>query len=115
MDLYRQMRYVSRDRDAKEQVAKGQRSKQHLKDLMATKIQTTMIGAIKSVEDHLGDLWGHGLHPQDMTDEQYDLYQKWQACRTEILNKGNAQKRTVESEFDQYNITRERGNSERRP
>jgi hypothetical protein len=38
-----------------------QRSKIRLKKDVKKKIETTMIGALATIEKYLGDLWGHDL------------------------------------------------------
>jgi len=76
-------------------------SKERLSKIMKKKINTTMIGALSSIEDHFGSLWNNG---QNMTDEQQALYDTYQVIRSEILDKGNNQSRNVDAELNQYEV-----------
>ena len=80
-----------------------QRSKIRLKKDVKKKIETTMIGALASVENHFGGLWGHDS--PDPTAEQARFKEIYEELRSEILDKGNAQIRTSESEIENYDVT----------
>tara|TARA_A100001201_G_C4026695_1_gene182228 strand:+ start:448 stop:825 length:378 start_codon:yes stop_codon:yes gene_type:complete len=76
-------------------------SKERLGKILKKKVQTTMIGALSSVENHFGFLWDCD---GDMSEQQklmYDLYQK---LRSEILDKGNTQARNIDAELNQYEV-----------
>lgn len=85
-------------------------SKSKLASNMKTKIKTTMIGAIASMEDHFGELWGEGKDEIDLTEEQLRMRDVFEELREEILDKGNQQIRNVDAEMNQYDIVWERYN-----
>lgn len=70
-------------------------SKARLSDAIKKRIQTTMIGAICSIEDKFGFLW-------EDNPKMFDLYQQ---LRSEILDKGNGQSRSIDNELSQYEIS----------
>ena len=74
-----------------------QRSKIRLKKDVKKKIETTMIGALASIEKYLGELWGHDL--PDPTPEQTQLKEVYEELRSEILDKGNTQIRNHEGKI----------------
>ena len=86
----------------KEEIYK-QKSKERLLKNCKKKIQTTMIGSLSSIEEHLGHLWGHKTSDQ-LTEEQEQLRQVYEELRSEILDKGNTQMRNVDAEISQYDI-----------
>jgi transcription termination factor Rho len=77
-------------------------SKEKLLKATKKKIQTTMIGALHSVEQHFGFLWDSGeIEPSY---EQLQLKEIFEDLRSEILDRGNNQIRNLENEFINYNI-----------
>jgi hypothetical protein len=77
------------------------KSKQQLASNMKKKIQTTMIGALSSIEDYFGFLWEGDLLSQDQKSE---IKNKFDSLRSEILDKGNRQLRNVDAELQDYNV-----------
>jgi hypothetical protein len=77
-------------------------SKDRLSKIIKKKIQTTMIGALSTIEEHLGFLWeskdGKLTKDQQLMKELYDK------IRSEILDRGNAQARNVDAELSQYEV-----------
>lgn len=71
------------------------------------KIQTTMIGALDSVEKSFGFLWGFEDNT-DMSPEQKHLKEIYEEARAKILDKGNTQIRNLEAEFANYEINKKR-------
>lgn len=69
-------------------------SKERLKKIADKKLQTTMIGALDSIEKHLGTLWEN----DEILREKYEL------IRQEILDRGNDQIRKLNTEIDQYEV-----------
>lgn len=53
-------------------------------------IKTTMVGALKLIEENLGDLWGHNKS-DDFTEEEEDNYDRYMAARDKIFNQGNTE------------------------
>ncbi len=78
-------------------------SKDRLLKISKKKIQTTMIGALSTMEKHLGFLWGHE-NTEELTPEQEHLKEVYEEVRSEILDRGNNQARNLEAEFANYEI-----------
>ena len=78
-------------------------SKDRLLKISKKKIQTTMIGALSTVEKHFGFLWGHES-PDALTPEQEHMKELYDLVRSEILDRGNNQCRNLETEFMNYDI-----------
>ena len=76
-------------------------SKDRLSKILKKKVETTMIGALSSVEEHFGFLWAT---EGEMTQEQQMMYDTYQKVRSDILDKGNAQARNIDAELNQYDI-----------
>lgn len=79
-----------------------QDSRERLAKILKKKVQTTMIGALSSIEDHFSFLWNSGDGP--MSPEQKMMYDTFQKVRSEILDKGNTQGRNVDAELAQYEV-----------
>ena len=77
-------------------------SKERLSKILRKKVETTMIGAISSIEDHFSFLWN--AKDSEMTEEQKFMYELFQKVRSEILDKGNSQARNVDAELNQYEV-----------
>ena len=75
-------------------------SKDRLSKILKKKIQTTMIGALSSIEENLGFLWNED-NPKITKVEMTEIYNK---IRSEILDKGNNQARNVDAELAQYEV-----------
>lgn len=75
-------------------------SKDRLSKILKKKIQTTMIGALSSIEENLKFLWEND-NPKFTKDDMKALYNK---IRSEILDKGNNQARNVDAELAQYEV-----------
>ena len=72
------------------------------------KIQTTMIGALSTLEEQFGFLWGFDILEEERTPEQKKLHEIYEEARAKILDRGNTQIRTLETEFVNYEITRKK-------
>ena len=79
-------------------------SKDRLLKISKKKIQTTMIGALSTLEENLGFLWGHESD-EDISPEQQHMKTIFEQVRSDILDKGNTQIRNLEAEFNYYDIT----------
>ena len=77
-------------------------SKDRLSKILKKKVQTTMIGAISSIEDHFAFLWT--AEDSEMTTEKKFMYETFQKVRSEILDKGNTQARNMDAELNQYEV-----------
>ena len=79
-----------------------QDSRDRLSKILKKKVETTMIGALSSMEDHFSFLW---LSKEgELSPEQRIMYEIFQKVRSEILDKGNTQCRTVDAELAQYDV-----------
>jgi len=78
-------------------------SKDRLYKISKKKIETTMIGALSSIEKHFGFLWGHEAQ-EDLSPEEQHIKSIYDEVRSEILDKGNNQIRNLESEISQYEV-----------
>jgi len=78
-------------------------SKDRLSKILKKKVETTMIGALSSIENYFGFLWEVDIDEVPTAEKKlmYELYQK---VREEVLNKGNAQARNIDAELSQYNV-----------
>ena len=77
-------------------------SKDRLSKILKKKVQTTMIGAISSIEDHFSFLWS--AEDSEMTQEKKFMYETFQKVSSEILDKGNTQARNIDAELNQYEV-----------
>jgi hypothetical protein len=77
-------------------------SKDRLSKILKKKVETTMIGALSSIEDHFSFLWTN--KDENITPEQRLMYDLFQKVRSEILDKGNTQARNVDAELSQYEV-----------
>ena len=78
-------------------------SKHRLSKILKKKVETTMIGALSSLEEHFSFLWS-GQSGGDLTPEQQIMYDTFQKVRSEILDKGNTQARNIDAELNQYDV-----------
>ncbi len=77
-------------------------SKDRLSKILKKKIQTTMIGALSSIEENFGFLWQE--HNGKLTKDQELMKNLYNKVRSEILDKGNNQARNIDAELAQYEI-----------
>ena len=77
-------------------------SRDRLSKILKKKVQTTMIGALSSIEEHFAFLWS--TDDSEMTSEQKIMYDTFQKVRSEILDKGNTQARNIDAELSQYDV-----------
>lgn len=77
-------------------------SKDRLSKILKKKIQTTMIGALSTLEENLGYLWGDGS--PNPTEDQKRMKAVYEKIRSEILDKGNNQARNIDAELSQYDV-----------
>ena len=61
-------------------------SRDRLSKILKKKIETTMIGALSSIEEHLGFLWD--AKDGQLTEDQVYMKDLYQKVRSEILDKG---------------------------
>ena len=89
-----------------------ERNKEISKDVLfkscKKKIQTTMIGALSTLEEGFGFLWSFDNQDDELTKEQEHLKQIYEDTRAKILDRGNTQIRNLESEFAGFEVTKKR-------
>lgn len=96
--------YLKKHFELKQKMEDKQREMSRERLLKATKkkIQTTMIGALHSIEQHFGFLWN--VESENLSMEQIQLKEIFEDLRSEILDRGNNQIRNLENEFTHYDI-----------
>jgi hypothetical protein len=67
-----------------------------------------MIGALSTIEEHFGFLWGFELPEDQLTPEQKHVKSIFEDVRAKILDRGNTQIRSLESEFVNYEISKKK-------
>lgn len=83
-------------------------SKDKLFKAAKKKLQTTMIGALSTIEESFGFLWGMDTPEEQRTEEQRKIQELFEDARAKILDRGNTQIRNLEVEFVNYDITRKK-------
>ncbi len=78
-------------------------SKERLSKILKKKVETTMIGALSSIEEHFAFLWTSS-DGQPISEEQKIMFEAFQRVRSEILDKGNTQARNIDAELNQYDV-----------
>jgi hypothetical protein len=78
-------------------------SKDRLSKILKKKIQTTMIGALSTVEENFGFLW-ENTSDKPLTEEQELMKNLYNKVRSEILDRGNNQARNIDAELSQYEV-----------
>ena len=77
-------------------------SKDRLSKILKKKIQTTMIGALSSIEENFGFLWNN--NNGQLTKDQEAMKNLYNKIRSDILDKGNNQARNIDAELAQYEV-----------
>jgi len=77
-------------------------SRDRLSKILRKKVETTMIGALSSIEEHFAFLWT--ATDGALSQEQQIMYDIFQKVRSEILDKGNTQARNIDAELAQYEL-----------
>ena len=80
-------------------------SKKRLLNNLKKKFDTTTIGSLAIIEEIFGELWGHGVHYNELTEEEKEWREDWNEARTKILDLGNSNLRASQSEIAQYSIS----------
>jgi len=104
MDDYNKLLKVSLDYKKKRDEKYKEISRDRLFNVAKKKVQTTMIGALSTLEEHFGFLWGFE-QSEELTPEQQHMKTIFEEARSKILDRGNTQIRNLESEFASYEIT----------
>ena len=102
MDDYNALLKQSLDLKSKRKAKYKELSKDRLYKIAKKKIQTTMIGALDTIEKSFGFLWESD---EELTNEQAQLKAIFEDARSEILDRGNTQIRNLETEMTHYDIS----------
>jgi hypothetical protein len=83
--------------------ARKELHKDHVQSEVIKAIKTTMIGALSSIEEKLGNIWGFKENRPLTEDEQY-FAEVYQELRKEILDRGNGQIKAIKAKIDLYEL-----------
>jgi hypothetical protein len=108
MDDYNNFLKKSLDLKAARESRNKEVSRDKLFKMSKKKIQTTMIGALSTIEENFGFLWGLSISEGERSEEQKKIQELYEDARAKILDRGNTQIRNLESEFINYDITRKK-------
>jgi hypothetical protein len=78
-------------------------SRDRLSKILKKKIQTTMIGALSTLEENFSFLWTNESG-SPLTKDQEVMKNLYNKVRSEILDRGNNQARNIDAELAQYEI-----------
>ncbi len=76
-------------------------SRDRLSNVLKKKVQTTMIGALSTIEENLGFLWEN----DSCTVTKAQMQEIYNKIRSEILDRGNNQARNIDAELSQYDVS----------
>lgn len=79
-----------------------EKSRTRLSKEVKKRIETTMIGALASIEKYFGDLWCHNC--DERSPRQALLKNAYEVLRSEILDRGNKEIREIQAELQDYDI-----------
>lgn len=77
-------------------------SKKRFSDILEKKFKTTTVGCISALEEIFGFLWDENVEPVELS--HGDFYDLYQLLRAKMFDLGNAQKRNMLAELEQYEI-----------
>jgi hypothetical protein len=80
-------------------------SKKRLLNNIRKKFDTTIIGSLAVMEEFFGELWGHGIRYNELTDDEREWREAWEEARTKMLDLGNSNSRASQNEISQYTIS----------
>lgn len=78
-------------------------SRDRLSKILKKKIQTTMIGALSTLEENFSFLWTNESGGP-LTKDQEVMKSLYNKVRSEILDRGNNQARNIDAELAQYEV-----------
>ena len=104
MEEFNYDRRGKRKNSKREEIFK-QSSKKRLLNNIKNKFDTTTIGSLAIMEEFFGELWGHGLRYNELTEEEKEWRETWDEARTKLLDLGNSNLRASQNEISQYTIS----------
>lgn len=102
--MFGKMARLRKESEEKNKILYRKTSANKLAKNVEKKIRTTFIGDINTVEKYFGELWGHGKEYKDLTEAEKRERKVWDACRKEMLDKGNNELRAANAELSEYTI-----------
>jgi hypothetical protein len=102
--MFNKVPRLRKEAEEKNKILYRKTSANKLSKNIEKKIRTTFIGNINTVEKYFGELWGHGKEYKDLTDEEKRERKVWDACRKEMLDKGNNELRAANTELGEYTV-----------
>jgi len=112
MDVMKSLDLASRkykEEEQNRQLNLEKNSKLKIQEVISTKLRTTFIGALSSIEESFGFLWGDDEDDSKLTPTQLKWKEIWVDCRTRILNNGNSQLRAIKNELKNYIVVLDQG------
>jgi len=112
MDVMKSLDLASRKYKEEEQNRQfnlEKNSKLKIQEVISTKLRTTFIGALSSIEESFGFLWGDDEDDSKLTPTQLKWKEIWVDCRTRILKNGNSQLRAIKNELKNYIVVFDQG------
>lgn len=100
---YKTLIQIKRENEARRHLKYKTDSKDRLKKIACKKIETTMIGALDTIEKKLGFLWAADDNGK-LSNTARQLKELYSQIRQEILDRGNTQIRNLNTEIDQYDV-----------
>jgi hypothetical protein len=79
-------------------------SSARLLKIIETKVRTAFVAPLAQIEEHFGVLWGKKRRPEEMTPQERQWWERYQAAREKILTNGNNQIRAMQAEVCLYEI-----------
>lgn len=90
------LRQLARERAREDQERRREQSRQRLGRLIERRLKTAFVVPLAEIETFFGLLW------EQPTAEAAMWRERWEACRSRILDNGNSQVRALEAELLQY-------------
>lgn len=93
-----------------EEIAANQRqqskvtAREKLQENIEKKLLTTGVGALATFEHFLGYLWGQGVPPEELTENQQEFRKVYQLVRDEVFDNVNLQIRGMRSEVGLHTV-----------
>lgn len=81
-----------------------ERLRRGLERIVRKRCTTIFIGALDSIEQKMGYLWGLDKNLRDLTEREKLFLQLWKDLRKEILDKGNLQTNTLLKDLEIFEL-----------
>lgn len=71
-------------------------------------VKTITIGILEILENNFGELWGHGLELEELSEEQKEFRETWEYVRHQIKERGKQSQDILINNIKNFNIRRNR-------